>query len=70
MSLPTKRIMLTGGAGFLGYFVTEKLKAMPVPHKRYAHQAAKALDEGISICKNIVGVGKNLFDPGLTTARS
>ena len=37
-----KRIMLTGGAGFLGSFVTEKLKAMPVPHKRYAHQAAKA----------------------------
>ncbi len=34
--------MLTGGAGFLGSFVTEKLKAMPVPHKRYAHQAAKA----------------------------
>ena len=34
--------MLTGGAGFLGSFVAEKLKAMPVPHKRYAHQAAKA----------------------------
>ena len=34
--------MLTGGAGFLGSFVTEKLKAMPVPLKRYAHQAAKA----------------------------
>ena len=34
--------MLTGGAGFLGSFVTAKLKAMPVPHKRYAHQAAKA----------------------------
>jgi len=36
--------MLTGGAGFLGSFVTEKLKAMPVPHKRYAHQAAKEED--------------------------
>ncbi|MDO8803459.1 MAG: hypothetical protein Q7R35_03425, partial [Elusimicrobiota bacterium] len=42
MNLSSKRIMLTGGAGFLGSFVTEKLKAMPVPHKRYAHQAAKA----------------------------
>jgi len=42
MDLSSKRIMLTGGAGFLGSFVTEKLKAMPVPHKRYAHQAAKA----------------------------
>ena len=41
-SIASKRIMLTGGAGFLGSFVTEKLKAMPVPHKRYAHQAAKA----------------------------
>jgi len=42
MNLSSKRIMLTGGAGFLGSFVAEKLKAMPVPHKRYAHQAAKA----------------------------
>ena len=42
MDLSKKSIMLTGGAGFLGSFVTEKLKAMPVPHKRYAHQAAKA----------------------------
>jgi len=41
-SIASKRIMLTGGAGFLGSFVTAKLKAMPVPHKRYAHQAAKA----------------------------
>ena len=41
-SIASRRIMLTGGAGFLGSFVTEKLKAMPVPHKRYAHQAAKA----------------------------
>jgi len=36
--------MLTGGAGFPGSFVAEKLKAMPVPHKRYAHQAAKEED--------------------------
>jgi GDP-L-fucose synthase len=27
MNLASKRIMLTGGAGFLGSFVTEKLKA-------------------------------------------
>ena len=27
MDLSSKRIMLTGGAGFLGSFVTEKLKA-------------------------------------------
>ena len=27
MDLSKKRIMLTGGAGFLGSFVTEKLKA-------------------------------------------
>jgi len=26
----------------MGSFVTAKLKAMPVPHMRYAHQAAKA----------------------------
>ena len=49
-SIASKRIMLTGGAGFLGSFVTEKLKAMDVdytcnvtpghnlvPHKRCAH---------------------------------
>ena len=42
LDLSSKRIMLTGGAGFPGSFVAEKLKAMPVPHKRYAHQAAKA----------------------------
>jgi len=47
--------MLTGGAGFLGSFVTAKLKAMPVPHKRYAHQAAKARG-----CKHI-------FIPALPT---
>jgi len=40
MDLSSKRIMLTGGAGFLGSFVTEKLKArsckhifIPVPFK-------------------------------------
>jgi len=27
MDLSTKKIMLTGGAGFLGSFVAEKLKA-------------------------------------------
>ena len=43
-SIASRRIMLTGGAGFLGSFVTAKLKAMPVPHKRYAHQAAKEED--------------------------
>jgi len=33
MDLSSKRILLTGGAGFLGSFVTEKLKAMPVPYQ-------------------------------------
>ena len=49
-SIASKRIMLTGGAGFPGSFVAEKLKAMDmdyacnvapghylVPLKRYAH---------------------------------
>ncbi|MDO8803834.1 MAG: NAD-dependent epimerase/dehydratase family protein [Elusimicrobiota bacterium] len=32
MDLSSKRIMLTGGAGFLGSFVTEKLKARGCKH--------------------------------------
>ena len=32
MNLASKRIMLTGGAGFLGSFVTEKLKARGCKH--------------------------------------
>ena len=32
MDLASKRIMLTGGAGFLGSFVTEKLKARGCKH--------------------------------------
>ena len=32
MDLSKKRIMLTGGAGFLGSFVTEKLKARGCKH--------------------------------------
>ena len=32
MTLSSKRIMLTGGAGFLGSFVAEKLKARGCKH--------------------------------------
>ncbi|MBU2574098.1 MAG: NAD-dependent epimerase/dehydratase family protein [Elusimicrobia bacterium] len=56
-SIASERIMLTGGAGFLGSFVAEKLKAMPVPHKRYAYQAAKARG-----CKDIFIPTEDKYD--------
>lgn len=41
LNLTSKRIMLTGGAGFLGSFVTEKLKARKAPAIEAAFKAAK-----------------------------
>jgi len=79
MDLSKKRIMLTGGAGFLGFFVTEKLKARGCKHifipkeqdydltKDAAIEAAfKASkpDMVIHLAAKVGGIGANRENPG------
>lgn len=79
MDLATKRIMLTGGAGFLGSFVQEKLKArgckdifIPTEDK-YDLTKAEAIDRAfkdsrpdvvIHLAAKVGGIGANRDNPG------
>ena len=76
MDLSSKRIMLTGGAGFLGSFVTEKLKArgcknifIPTEQeydltKTTAIDAASNPDIVIHLAAKVGGIGANRANPG------
>ena len=79
MDLSKKRIMLTGGAGFLGFFVTEKLKARGCKHifipKEQDYDLTKAAaieaafkaskpDVVIHLAAKVGGIGANRENPG------
>ena len=78
-SIASKRIMLTGGAGFLGSFVTEKLKARGCKHifipKKQDYDLTKAAaieaafkaskpDIVIHLAAKVGGIGANRENPG------
>ncbi|OGS06477.1 MAG: GDP-fucose synthetase [Elusimicrobia bacterium RIFOXYA12_FULL_51_18] len=79
MDLASKRIMLTGGAGFLGSFVVEKLKARGCKHifipKEQDYDLTKAAaieaafkaskpDIVIHLAAKVGGIGANRENPG------
>ena len=78
-SIASKRIMLTGGAGFLGSFVTEKLKArgckeifipkeqdydLTKPAAIEAAFKASKPDLVIHLAAKVGGIGANRANPG------
>jgi len=79
MDLSKKRIMLTGGAGFLGAFVAQKLKARGCKHifipkeQHYDLTKAEAIERAfkdskaevvIHLAAKVGGIGANRENPG------